>query len=203
MLANACYVFPDFESTFSLPPESPSRAERIAFERLRFNLVRISNQSTSGNRLVLDLNTSYRYFTHKNLKSRFKRQSNVHPTDITKGGLLIICKLLSYVHYLIFIICYQVQGMVVSSLGQLTGQDNNMPALQTTFSLVLPNLLSVEISLPTKAKPMSSWKMTGGPNTAIDVVLHVPDHIVAFFSQRTETVMMMIGKSLMGYQCNL
>jgi len=98
MLANAHYTFPDFESTFSLPPEAPSRTERIAFERRQFNLIRISNQSTSGNKLVLDLNTSYRYFTHKNLKSRFKRHSNVHPTDITKGGLLLICKLLSYVH---------------------------------------------------------------------------------------------------------
>ena len=99
MLANAHYIFPDFDSTFSLPLEAPSRTERIAFEGRQFNLIRISNQSTSGNRLVIDLNASHQYFTHKNLKSCFKRHSNVHPTDITKGGLLFICKLLSYIHY--------------------------------------------------------------------------------------------------------
>ncbi|KDR69131.1 hypothetical protein GALMADRAFT_215412 [Galerina marginata CBS 339.88] len=91
MLANASYSFPEFDSNFSLPPGAPSRAERIAFERLQFNLVRISNQSTVGNRLVLDQSTNHRYFTHKNLKGRFKRHSNVHPTDISKGGLLVIC----------------------------------------------------------------------------------------------------------------
>lgn len=93
--------------------------------------------------------------------------------------------------------------MVVSLLGQLTWQDHDMPATQITSWLVLPNQPLVEISLPTKVKPMLSWKMNGRLNTTINVILHAPNHIVAFFFKRMETVMMMIRKLLMGYQCNL
>ena len=92
VLANNQFTFPDYHTTFTLRHGEPSRELRIMFESLKFNVVRISNQTLHGNKLVLDPALACCQFTYKALTKRFSRDSNTHPTDSNKGGLLIICE---------------------------------------------------------------------------------------------------------------
>lgn len=125
VLANNRFTFPDYNTTFTLPHGKPSRELRIMFESLKFNVVRISNQTNHGNKLLLDPGAACRQFTYKALTKRFSRDSNTHPTDRNKGGLLLICEFLCFytdhsTHYL------QVLKMEANSLGQLTIQINTI-----------------------------------------------------------------------------
>ncbi|KDR72188.1 hypothetical protein GALMADRAFT_229037 [Galerina marginata CBS 339.88] len=90
MLSDNRFTFPEYTTTFTLALGEPSRELRIMFESLKFNVIRISNRTANGNKLLLDPATASRSFTYKALTRRFARDSNMHPTDINKGGLLII-----------------------------------------------------------------------------------------------------------------